>query len=60
LFLPRGSQFCRKNRPLSSLQFIAGEKCGAIDTGEQFIAGVVDTGEEFITFFPVVIDTGQK
>ncbi len=32
LFLPRGSQFYRKNRPLSSPQ--------------QFISGVVDTGQK--------------
>ncbi len=34
---------CRKNRPLSSIQFITDEKF--IDTGEQFIGGVVDTGD---------------
>jgi hypothetical protein len=43
---------CRKNRPLSSIQFIADEKFidGVVDTGKQFIGGggVVDTGEQFI------------
>jgi hypothetical protein len=41
---------CRKNRPLSSIQFITDEKCidGVVDTGKQFIGGVVDTGELFI------------
>jgi hypothetical protein len=37
---------------------------GVVYTGEQFIAGVVDTSEKFmtsaITFFPGVVDTGQK
>jgi hypothetical protein len=53
---------CRKNRPLSSIQFIISEKfiSGVVDTGEQFISGIVDTGEQFITFFPGVVDTGQK
>ena len=53
---------CRKNRPLSSIQFFFGEKFigGVVDTGEQFISGIVDTGEQFITFFPGVVDTGQK
>jgi hypothetical protein len=54
-------QICRKNRPMSSIQFI-------VDTGEQFIGGVVDTGEQLlavlltpvIAFFPSVVDTGQK
>ncbi len=44
---------CRKNRPLSSLQFIG----GVVDTGEQFIGGVVDTGEQFIGG---VVDTGDN
>jgi hypothetical protein len=37
---------CRKNRPLSSIQFIADEKCisGVVDAGKKFIGGVVDTG----------------
>ncbi len=41
---------CRKNRPLSSIQFIADEKFinGVFDTGKQFIGGVGDTGEQFI------------
>ena len=50
---------CRKNRPLSSIQFIIGEK---------FIGSVVDTGDSLlavpltpaITFFPSVVDTAQK
>ncbi len=40
LFLPSGSQLCRKNRPLSSKQFIAGVN----DTGDTFSPGVVNTG----------------
>ncbi len=46
-FVPIG----RKNRPLSSIQFIIGEKFigGFVDTGEQFfIGGVVDTGEQLL------------
>jgi hypothetical protein len=46
------SQFCRKNKPLSSQQFIAGEKFtgGVVDTGEQFIASVVDTGDKIVPY----------
>jgi hypothetical protein len=55
----RFAPICRKNRPLLSIQFIAGEK---------FIGGVVDTGDSLlavsltpaITFFPGVVDTAQK
>jgi hypothetical protein len=49
----------RKNRPLSSIQYIGGEKyiVGVIDTGEQFIGGVVDTGVQFIGG---VVDTGDN
>ncbi len=49
----------RKNRPLSSIQFIADEKFigGVVGTGEQFIGGVVDTGEQFIGG---VVDTGDS
>ncbi len=38
---------CRKNRPLSSIQFIIGEQFigGVVDTGEHFIGGVVETGD---------------
>ena len=45
-FVPIG----RKNRPLSSIQFIIGEKFigGVVDSGEQFIGGVVDTGEQLL------------
>jgi hypothetical protein len=41
---------CRKNRPLSSIQFIIGDKfiAGVVDTGEQFIGGVVDTDEQLL------------
>jgi hypothetical protein len=41
---------CRKNRPLSSVQFIADEKIfsSVVDTGEQLIGDVVDTGKQFI------------
>jgi hypothetical protein len=49
----------RKNRPLSSIQFIIGEIFigGVVDTGEQFIGGVVDTGEQFIGG---VVDTSDN
>jgi hypothetical protein len=45
-FVPIG----RKNRPLSSIQFIISEKFigSFVDTGEQFIGGVVDTGEQLL------------
>jgi hypothetical protein len=62
---------CRKNRPLSSIQFIIGEKFngGVVDTDEQFVAAVSLTPANIllavsltpeITFFPGVVDTGQK
>jgi hypothetical protein len=53
---------CRKNRPLSSMQFIIGEKFigGVVDTGEQFIGGVVDTGEQFIAVSLIPVRNNQK
>jgi hypothetical protein len=50
---PRYHRFvpiCRKNGPLSSIQFIIGEKFigGVVDTGEQFISAVLDTGEQLL------------
>jgi hypothetical protein len=69
LFLLRGSQFCRKNRPLLSQQFIAGffpiaEKR---TKSPKFIAGVNDTAENcspmsmtpLIKFFAGVTNTGS-
>jgi hypothetical protein len=55
----RFAAICIKTRPLSSIQFI---------TGEKYISGVVDTGDSLlavsltpaITFFPGVVDTAQK
>jgi hypothetical protein len=50
---------CRKNRTLSSIQFIANKKFinGVVDTGKQFISSVVDTGQQFIGG---VVDTGDS
>jgi hypothetical protein len=50
IFSRRHSQFCRKNKPLSSQQFIASEKFteSVVDTGEEFIASVVDTGDKIV------------
>jgi len=50
---------CNKNRPLSSIQVIIGEKCigGVVDIGEQFIGGVSYTSEQFIGS---VVDTGDN
>ncbi len=68
----RSVPICRKNRPLSSIQFVGGEFIGdVIDTGELFIGGVVlfltdinDTGKNFISkffsFIAGVVDTAEK
>jgi hypothetical protein len=50
---------CRKNRPLSSIKFIADEKCisGVVDAGKKFMGDVVDTGKQFIGG---VVDTGDN
>jgi hypothetical protein len=51
--------FCRKNRPLSSIQFITGENLSAmLLTTVNSLSPVLLTLA--IKFFPGVVDSGQK